>query len=113
MALDKQIADATRTVELAEQYKYQSYIDSAQNKINALPAGEAKTSLQQRLDVVKSGLPSSDQATIIKQATNYVSLAQSLKTQYYVDKAQGYINQIIDPVKKAELQAKLDAVVVK
>jgi hypothetical protein len=52
---------------------------------------------------VKSGLGTSEQTTIIKNATNYVSLAQSLKTKYYKDKAQGYINQILDTTKKAEL----------
>lgn len=113
MAYERQLADAKRTVELAEQYKYDSYITSAQNKVTTLPDGADKTALQERLNILKAGLPTSDQATIIKQATNYVSLAQSLKTQYYVDKAQGYINQILDATKKAELQAKLDAIVVK
>ena len=113
IAFDKQVADATRAVENAEKYKYDFYFKTAQEKVTALPDSEQKILLQERLDNLKAGQPTTDQATIIKKATDYVGLAESVKSQYYVDKAQGYINQITDEAKKAELQARLDKVVIK
>lgn len=111
ISYEKKLNDAIRTVELAEQFELANYITLAQDKINALPENEDKTSLQDRLDIVKEAVLLKNQAQYINQAENYIRLASIIGTQSYIDKAQEYIDLILDDEKKAELQAKLDSMV--
>lgn len=113
MILEKEIASATQLVEMAEKYKLKTSIANAESKVLTLPTSEAKELLQARLDALTSGFPTVEQSTIISKAKNALSLAQSLKKQTYIDKAQTAIDLVEDQKIKEELQRKLDEIVAK
>ena len=111
MVLEKQVSDATKSVQLAEQYpSTTTYLTTAQTKVNALPNVTARAELQARLDKLKAGL---DQTKVVKDANSAVSLAQSMKTQYYVDKARVAISLVLDEAVRTDLTKKVDAILIK
>lgn len=76
-----------------------------------MPDGIAeKSELQERLDAVKDGLLEAQQQQIIANAEKYIRYAEQIGSQSYINKAQEYIDQILDEEKRQELQERLDAV---
>ncbi|WMW43530.1 minor protease Epr [Bacillus subtilis] len=86
----------------AEKSKKKTDVDSAQSAIGKLPASSEKTSLQKRLNKVKS--------TNLKTAQQAVSAAEKKSTDANAAKAQSAVNQLQAGKDKTALQKRLDKV---
>ncbi|CAF1884504.1 S8 family peptidase [Bacillus subtilis] len=86
----------------AEKSKKKTDVDSAQSAIGKLPASSEKTSLQKRLNKVKS--------TNLKTAQQSVSAAEKKSTDANAAKAQSAVNQLQAGKDKTALQKRLDKV---
>lgn len=93
---------AEKAVKMAETTPSLTNINNAQPKIDALPDGDKKDSLQERLDAVLAGM--------IADATTKVEKAESTLKETDISIAQTAVNKL--PVGKIrdELQARLDAI---
>lgn len=100
------VKEATDAVTKAEKTKSQTDVNAAQVKINSLPDGTIKTSLQKRLDVVKTYIV--EQAKV-KAATDAVVKAEKTKLKTDVSLAQSKINLLANSTVKTTLQKRLDA----
>ncbi|AKI93998.1 minor protease Epr [Bacillus subtilis] len=86
----------------AENSKKKTDVDNAQSAIGKLPASSEKTSLQKRLNKVKS--------TNLKTAQQSVSAAEKKSTDANAAKAQSAVNQLQAGKDKTALQKRLDKV---
>ncbi|WP_181220288.1 minor protease Epr [Bacillus subtilis] len=86
----------------AEKSKKKTDVDNAQSAIGKLPASSEKTSLQKRLNKVKS--------TNLKTAQQSVSAAEKKSTDANAAKAQSAVNQLQAGKDKTALQKRLDKV---
>ncbi|PSM00701.1 minor protease Epr [Bacillus subtilis] len=86
----------------AEKSKKKTDVDNAQSAIGKLPASSEKTSLQKRLNKVKS--------TNLKTAQQSVSAAEKKSTDANAAKAQSAVNQLQSGKDKTALQKRLDKV---
>lgn len=86
----------------AEKSKKKTDVDSAQSAIGKLPASSEKTSLQKRLNKVKS--------TNLKTAQQSVSAAEKKSTDANAAKGQSAVNQLQAGKEKTALQKRLDKV---
>ncbi|MCY7762939.1 S8 family serine peptidase [Bacillus spizizenii] len=93
---------AKEKVAKAEKSKKKTDVDSAQSAVSKLPAGSEKTSLQKRLNKVKS--------TNLRTAQQSVSAAEKKSTDANAAKAQSAINQLQSGKDKTALQKRLDKV---
>ncbi|MGG0775124.1 S8 family serine peptidase [Bacillus rugosus] len=93
---------AKEKVAKAEKSKKKTDVDSAQSAVSKLPAGSEKTSLQTRLNKVKSAN--------LKTAKQCVSAAEKKSTDANAAKAQSAVNQLQSGKDKTALQKRLDKV---
>lgn len=93
---------AKEKVAKAEKSKKKTDVDSAQSAVSKLPAGSEKTSLQKRLNKVKS--------TNLRTAQQSVSAAEKKSTDANAAKAQSAINHLQTGKDKTALQKRLDKV---
>ncbi|WP_340034846.1 S8 family serine peptidase [Bacillus sp. FSL K6-0993] len=98
----RNVKDAKDKVAKAEKSKKKTDVDSAQSAIGKLPASSEKTSLQKRLNKVKS--------TNLKTAQQAVSAAEKKSTDANAAKAQSAVNQLQAGKDKTALQKRLDKV---
>ncbi|MCY8454245.1 minor protease Epr [Bacillus spizizenii] len=93
---------AKEKVAKAEKSKRKTDVDSAQSAVSKLPASSEKTSLQKRLNKVKS--------TNLKTAQQSVSAAEKKSTDANAAKAQSAVNQLQSGKDKTALQKRLNKV---
>ncbi|UYO31860.1 S8 family peptidase [Bacillus halotolerans] len=86
----------------AEKSKKKTDVGSAQSAVNKLPAGSEKTSLQKRLNKVKS--------SNVKTAQQSVAAAEKKSTDANAAKAQKAVNELQSGKDKTSLQKRLDKV---
>lgn len=113
------IENATNSVNNAESSKSQEDINSAKELVNALPDGEVKTELQDRLDEVQNSIDEElanaeeeakeqEMLEAIEDATNMVEIAESTKSQEDINNAEELVNTLPEGEAKTELQDRLD-----
>ncbi|MCR6595588.1 S8 family serine peptidase [Bacillus halotolerans] len=86
----------------AEKSKKKTDVSSAQSAVSKLPAGSEKTSLQKRLNKVKS--------SNVKTAQQSVAAAEKKSTDANAAKAQKAVNELQSGKDKTSLQKRLDKV---
>ncbi|MEC1646530.1 S8 family peptidase [Bacillus halotolerans] len=86
----------------AEKSKKKTDVSSAQSAVSKLPAGSEKTSLQKRLNKVKS--------SNVKKAQQSVAAAEKKSTDANAAKAQKAVNELQSGKEKTSLQKRLDKV---
>ncbi|MFO3790114.1 S8 family serine peptidase [Bacillus mojavensis] len=86
----------------AEKSKKKTDVSSAQSAVSKLPAGSEKTSLQKRLNKVKS--------SNVKKAQQSVAAAEKKSTDANAAKAQKAVNELQSGKDKTSLQKRLDKV---
>ncbi|MFJ9288526.1 S8 family peptidase [Bacillus halotolerans] len=86
----------------AEKSKKKTDVSSAQSAVSKLPAGSEKTSLQKRLNKVKS--------SNVKKAQQSVAAAEKKSTDANAAKAQKAVNELQSGKDKMSLQKRLDKV---
>ncbi|MEC1666134.1 S8 family peptidase [Bacillus mojavensis] len=86
----------------AEKSKKKTDVSSAQSAVSKLPAGSEKTSLQKRLNKVKS--------SNVKKAQQSVAAAEKKSTDANTAKAQKAVNELQSGKDKTSLQKRLDKV---
>ncbi|MBL4970657.1 S8 family peptidase [Bacillus halotolerans] len=86
----------------AEKSKKKTDVGSAQSAVNKLPAGSEKTSLQKRLNKVKS--------SNVKTAQQSVAAAEKKSTDANAAKAQKAVNELQSGKDKTSLQKRFDKV---
>ncbi|MBG9694171.1 hypothetical protein ABD91_25905 [Lysinibacillus sphaericus] len=96
------IDEATKALEKAESTKTDEDINSAQEKVTALPDSDIKTSLQDRLDALKAD------ADALTKATEAVVKAEGSKETVDIDDAQTKVTALKDSAGKDALQDRLD-----
>ena len=101
------IDEATKAVVKSEKSKSQSDVDDAHKLVDALPSGETKTDLTNRLDAVQKII---DEMTKIDEATKAVVKAEKSKSQSDVDAARKLVEKLVDGTVKTGLTKRLDAI---
>ncbi|PAY15055.1 S8 family peptidase [Bacillus sp. 7705b] len=86
----------------AEKSKKKTDVSSAQSAVSKLPVGSEKTSLQKRLNKVKS--------SNVKKAQQSVAAAEKKSTDANAAKAQKAVNELQSGKEKTSLQKRLDKV---
>jgi len=99
------LAAAKSAVTSAETLKTQAAVDTAQGLIDGLPSSNAKTELQNRLNVVKAGLVEGEAQ--VKAAELAVTAAEQLNTQAAYDDANAKVTALPAGTAKTGLQARL------
>ncbi|MFY0516238.1 hypothetical protein ACOMCU_00210 [Lysinibacillus sp. UGB7] len=99
------IDEATKALEKAESTKTDEDINSAQEKVTALPDSDIKTSLQDRLDALKAEKADAD---ALAKATAAVVKAEGSKATVDIDDAQTKVTALKDSAEKDALQDRLD-----
>ena len=106
--------EATKLVEKAENTLSQSDVDTARDKVNALPDSTEKDNLISRLDTVQAEINKAQQETEnqakLEEATNAVIKAETSLSKDDVNKAQDLINKLPNGTDKDNLQNRLDKV---
>ncbi|MDF2879953.1 MAG: hypothetical protein K0R54_510, partial [Clostridiaceae bacterium] len=100
------VLNATTAVVKAEDSKSQIDIDSARTLVNALPTGNEKISLTNRLNTVQTYI---DYQEAVRIATLAVVKAETTILQTDVDSARDLVNVLVNP-EKVDLTTRLDAV---
>ncbi|MCK8099797.1 S8 family serine peptidase [Bacillus sp. 2CMS4F] len=96
------LKQAKDKVAKAEKSKKKTDVSSAQSAVSKLPTGSEKTSLQKRLNKVKS--------SNVKTAQQSVAAAEKKSTDANVAKAQKAVNELQSGKDKTSLQKRLDKV---
>lgn len=110
LELEKKIADATKKVELAEQYKRDPYIKNAEDAVNELPEGAVKDALKARLDALKRALEDEALEKLYQEAERKVGYAEKYKREPYISDAYNVVNALPDGERKDALKTRLDAI---
>jgi hypothetical protein len=113
IAKNEMASSAELAVVNAEKYQYSAYVRTAQSKVDQLPAGEFKNALQARLDKLKPDPADVNQDQAVIKAESQLNMAVKYRLPFYVTRAQEAINLVADSGIRANLQARLDAVIVK
>jgi putative cell wall-binding protein len=101
------LANATAAVVKAENSKMQEDYDMAKKLVDALPNSSDKTSLQDRLDILKGLL---DNKTAFEEAVQAVEKAESSKTQSDVDSAKVLVDALANGTDKTSLLSRLQVI---
>lgn len=115
-AAEQALGEATAAVQHAENYQTQENVDAAQELINALPEGEDRDDLQERLDEVagnvalQTAIDAVDYAENLADALNENSTAgQILDAQNAVSEARTLVNALPASSTKVSLQGQVNA----
>ncbi|NCI20789.1 hypothetical protein EJM73_05935 [Clostridium botulinum] len=110
----KNLEDATKAVEKAENSQNQDDVDKAREKVNKLPDGKEKDNLNDRLDEVQNKInekkDQEQKAKEEKEAKDAVEKAENSQNQDDVDKAKEKVNKLPDGKEKDNLNNRLDEV---
>ncbi|WP_061329656.1 OmpL47-type beta-barrel domain-containing protein, partial [Clostridium sporogenes] len=110
----KNLEDATKAVEKAENSQNQDDVDKAREKVNKLPDGKEKDNLNNRLDEVQNKInekkDQEQKAKEEKEAKDAVEKAENSQNQDDVDKAREKVNKLPDGKEKDNLNNRLDEV---
>ncbi|BAO05030.1 hypothetical protein CF067_17380 [Clostridium sporogenes] len=110
----KNLEDATKAVEKAENSQNQDDVDKARDKVNKLPDGKVKDDLNNRLDEVQNKInekkDQEQKAKEEKEAKDAVEKAENSQNQDDVDKAREKVNKLPDGKEKDDLNNRLDEV---
>jgi hypothetical protein len=112
------IANATKKVEIAEQYKRDPYLADAFEVVNALPNSAEKQALLDRLNTIvannegekQSNEEEAAKAKQLKEATDKVERAESLKREPYITDALNAVNALPNSPEKQALLDRLQAI---
>ncbi|MDF2881243.1 MAG: hypothetical protein K0R54_1800, partial [Clostridiaceae bacterium] len=108
----RQINNATNYVNYAEKYKSTYYFNKAEALVNALENGEIKTTLLNRLEVLRPIIFPSAEAVAIQEATKAVEKAEKYKIEVYIQNARTLVNALADSEIKTTLSDRLDLIIV-
>ncbi|MFF2532385.1 hypothetical protein ACFVS2_26085 [Brevibacillus sp. NPDC058079] len=106
----EKLAEATKRVEQAEQYKRDPYVSNAQKLIDTLPEGKEKAQLQSRLDIIKNEIANKEYKAKLLEATKKVEQAEQHKRDPYITDAQRMVSNLPDGSDKDALQSRLNAI---
>ncbi len=110
----KNLDDATKAVEKAENSQNQDDVDKAREKVNKLPDGKEKDNLNERLDEVQNNIndkkDQEQKSKEEKEAKDAVEKAENSQNQDDVDKAREKVNKLPDGKEKDDLNNRLDEV---
>ncbi|APU86987.1 OmpL47-type beta-barrel domain-containing protein [Clostridium botulinum] len=110
----KNLEDATKAVEKAENSQNQDDVDKAREKVNKLPDGKEKDNLNDRLDEVQNKInekkDQEQKSKEEKEAKDAVEKAENSQNQDDVDKAREKVNKLPDGKEKDDLNNRLDEV---
>ncbi|MEK3955874.1 hypothetical protein [Psychrobacillus sp. FSL K6-1464] len=109
-ANDALLKDAETQVAFAERYKRDPYLTRAQEAINKLTDGEAKTAFQARLNVLLNAAGEEVNAEKLKTATDSVSKAETASDLTVIKNALSLVNGLKDSESKTSLLERLDAI---
>ncbi|MEK3956010.1 RCC1 domain-containing protein [Psychrobacillus sp. FSL K6-1464] len=111
--IDASLAEATTSVEKAEQFKLQADVNTSRSLVNSLPDGTEKTALTVRLNIVQKTIDDAKAiATQIAQATTSVKKAEGSKIQADIDVARSLVESLPNVSEKTTLIQRLNAIVV-
>lgn len=119
--LNKLIEEAIKKVELAEKFKREPYLQNAFDAVNALPEGEIKQELLNRLQAILDELERLRQEKerqeqekqlnkLIEEARKKVELAERNKREPYLQNAYDAVNALPECEEKEALKSRLDAI---
>ncbi|MBP1309299.1 alpha-tubulin suppressor-like RCC1 family protein/ubiquitin [Paenibacillus sp. 1182] len=107
----KNLQDAIKKVEQAEQSKSQKDVDSARDAVHKLQDGKVKDELLKRVDEVQNLIHAGEAlAKQIEEATKKVEKAEVSKTQTDVNAARDAVSKLPEGQVKKQLNDRLDAV---